>query len=208
MGHGVSDGRDIDPCCVQVIPHFITFVTSMTGISMEQFNTPPSGDALKEVFDKTPPLGNVTARQALDERFGSQMEYGEKDRLVRSRGGYYAYEIPTNTRLVDAIFFPESVADVEAVVQIAREHNLVLIPRGGGTNVSNMLEVPHKEEEPREIVSVDMTRMNKLLSLDRVNQVAEIQAGANGREVRASPAVRSAPSCWRRRRRCRRRLSS
>ena len=167
----------------KTIPHFVDFVTLMMGISEEQFNAPASGDALKEVFERTPALSGG-AKEALDKRFGAkQVTYEEKERLVRSRGGYFAYEIPTNTRLVDAVFFPETVEDVEDVIVIARKYSLNLIPRGGGTNVSNMLEVPHAEFDPRKVLSIDMTRMTKLLSIDEHNHTAEIQAGATGREV-------------------------
>jgi alkyldihydroxyacetonephosphate synthase len=165
------------------VPHFIPFVANMLGVTMEQFNAPQGGDALKPAFALTEPMGG-SAKDALVKQFGAKkLEFGQDERLVRSRGGYYAYEIPTNTRLVDAIFFPETVEDVETVVQLAREHKLNLIPRGGGTNVSNMLEVPHKEKDPRQVLSVDMTRMTNLIGIDAVNQTAEIQAGATGREV-------------------------
>lgn len=161
------------------IPGFIDFVTKMIGISYEEFMKPAAGDALKEVFEPTPALDGP-AKAALDERFGAdKVEYAEQSRKVHSRGGYYAYVLPTNTRMVDAVVFVESVEDVQALIEIARKHKLVLIPRGGGTNVSNMLEVP--QDEPRKVVSVDMTRMDKLLNIDEENTTAEIQAGANGR---------------------------
>jgi hypothetical protein len=89
------------------------------------------------------------------------------------------YSLPTNTRLVDAVVVPTSVAQVKALAALARKHGpgppeavstanrfcmaflyggtgclaaqnggfrppraaFGLIPRGGGTNVSNMLEV-------------------------------------------------------------------
>ena len=161
------------------IPHFIDFVTSMVGITHEQFMMESKGDAMVEIFEKTPALDGP-AKAALDARFGAdKLECSEQSRKVHSRGGYYSYVLPTNTRMVDVVVFVESVEDVEALIEIAREHKLVLIPRGGGTNVSNMLEVP--QDEPRQVVSVDMTRMDKLLSIDEANTTAEIQAGANGR---------------------------
>ena len=38
-------------------------------------------------------------------------------------------------------------------------------------------------EEKRSVLSVDMTRMHKLLNVDEVNLTCELQAGANGRQV-------------------------
>eukprot|EP01046_Picozoa_sp_COSAG06_P086386 COSAG06_NODE_32989_length_497_cov_0.650754_2_plen_43_part_01 len=43
-----------------------------------------------------------------------------------------------------------------------------------------MLEVPTTETRP--VLSLDMTRMTKLLSLDEANGIAVIECGANGRE--------------------------
>ena len=99
-------------------------------------------------------------------------------RCVNSRGGYFAYVIPTNQRAVDAVFYPESEADVVKVVELAKTVGFTLIPRGGGTNVSNMLEVPRSEK--RQVVSVDMMRMHKLIDIDDINLTATIEAGANG----------------------------
>ena len=47
--------------------------------------------------------------------------------------------------------------------------------------VSNMLEVPTAEARP--VLSLDMTRMTKLLSLDEANGIAVIECGANGRDI-------------------------
>jgi alkyldihydroxyacetonephosphate synthase len=44
-----------------------------------------------------------------------------------------------------------------------------------------MLEVP--TEETRPVLSLDMTRMAKVLSLDEANGIAVIECGANGREI-------------------------
>lgn len=46
----------------------------------------------------------------------------------------------------------------------------MLVPYGGGTNVTNALELSPKEK--RMIVSLDMHRMNKIISIDDVNMTA------------------------------------
>ena len=163
----------------KVIPHFVGFILEMIGITYEEFMAPSKGNMMVEKFESTPALTGP-AKDALDKRYkADQLEYSEHVRVMHSRGGYYSYCVETNTRMVDAVVFVESVEDVEDLVTLAREQSLVLIPRGGGTNVSNMLEVPH--DEPRKVLSVDMTRMDKLLNIDEKNTTAEIEAGANGR---------------------------
>jgi alkyldihydroxyacetonephosphate synthase len=50
---------------------------------------------------------------------------------------------------------------------LAAKHNVALIPYGGGTNVTNSLLLSKKEK--RMIVSLDMTRMNKIKWVDKEN---------------------------------------
>lgn len=64
------------------------------------------------------------------------------------------------------------------IVKLADKHNVVLIPYGGGTNVTNCLLLSTNEK--RMIVSLDMTRMNKVKWVDKVNQIACVQAGIYG----------------------------
>jgi alkyldihydroxyacetonephosphate synthase len=52
------------------------------------------------------------------------------------------------------------------------------VPFGGGTNVTNALLLNLKEK--RMIVSVDMSRMNKVKLVDRLNMVALVEAGIYG----------------------------
>jgi alkyldihydroxyacetonephosphate synthase len=52
-------------------------------------------------------------------------------------------------------------------VKLAHKHNIALIPYGGGTNVTNCLLLSKKET--RMIVSLDMTRLNKIKWVDKEN---------------------------------------
>ena len=49
---------------------------------------------------------------------------------------------------VDGVVSPATVEEVQELVKLCAMHKLCLIPRGGGTNVSNMLEVPAEEKRP------------------------------------------------------------
>ena len=61
-------------------------------------------------------------------------------------------------------------------------------PRQTAAVVVGDAEVPHAE--PRKVISVDMTRMDKLLSIDEKNTTAEIEAGANGRLLEEQLKIR------------------
>ena len=56
------------------------------------------------------------------------------------------------------------------IVHLANKHDVALVPFGGGTNVTHALLLNHYEK--RMIVSVDMTRMNKVLWVDKRNMMA------------------------------------
>jgi len=60
------------------------------------------------------------------------------------------------------------------------------MPYGGGTNVTEALRCLPREERP--IVSVDMSRLNRIEWIDPVNRMARIQAGAPGRLIQATLA--------------------
>jgi alkyldihydroxyacetonephosphate synthase len=62
----------------------------------------------------------------------------------------------------------------------------VLVPYGGGTNVTEALRCLPDEERP--IVAVDMGRMNRIEWIDPVDRMACIQAGATGRHLQAQLA--------------------
>ncbi|XP_074639266.1 alkyldihydroxyacetonephosphate synthase, peroxisomal-like [Acropora palmata] len=84
-------------------------------------------------------------------------------------------------RIPDIVIWPSCHKDVEEIVHLAVEHNVCIIPFGGGTSVSNALECP--DTEKRMIISLDMTKMKKILWVDEENLVAHIEAGIIGQEL-------------------------
>lgn len=59
----------------------------------------------------------------------------------------------------------------------------MIVPMGGGTNVTKALTLPPKDVERRMIVSVDMERMQSILWVDKENNMACIQAGKAGKNL-------------------------
>ncbi len=98
----------------------------------------------------------------------------------------YAVRHGTLPRVPDLVVYPDSEAQVVALVAAAKRHGASLIPYGGGTNVTDALRVP--EREARTVVSVDTTRMDKVLWIDPTDRMACIQAGALGRHIQAELA--------------------
>ena len=84
-------------------------------------------------------------------------------------------------RVPDYVVYPASEDEVTAIVRAAVHNGVVLMPFGGGTNVTEALRCLPYEERP--IVSVDMTRLDRIEWIDPVNRMAKIQAGAAGRLI-------------------------
>jgi alkyldihydroxyacetonephosphate synthase len=84
-------------------------------------------------------------------------------------------------RIPDIVLWPKSHNDVEYIVKTANDLNVVLIPYGGGTNVSCSVNCP--EGETRTIVSLDTTQMNRLLWLDEKSMLACFETGVAGQNL-------------------------
>ena len=100
-----------------------------------------------------------------------------QDDQVRLRHGHghtqeemYSIKYGAPGRVPDLVVYPDSDEQVEALVQAAIQHDACLIPYGGGTNVTDALRC--NEEEPRTVVSVDMSRMGRVLWIDPTNRMA------------------------------------
>ena len=94
--------------------------------------------------------------------------------LVRIRRGDWG-------RLPDLIIYPGSEDEVAKIVHTALSANAVVVPFGGGTNISGSLEAPRNEERP--VITVDMARMSGVLDIDDVSRLARVQAGALGPDI-------------------------
>ena len=77
----------------------------------------------------------------------------------------------------DGVAFPESGAQVRELLDLAHEQNWIVIPFAGGTSVAGHLDCPISE---RPILSINLSRMNRLLHLDKQSQLATFGAGTPG----------------------------
>ncbi len=101
--------------------------------------------------------------------------YGKSLRdLVRVRAGDVG-------RPPDVVVYPRDESEVEQVLRAALAADAVVIPFGGGTNISGSLEPPRDERRP--VISVDLGRMNAVLDIDATSNLARIQAGALGPDL-------------------------
>jgi len=84
-------------------------------------------------------------------------------------------------RYVDVVVYPDDEQQVQAVVDAAVAADAVIIPFGGGSNIAGSLE-PIKDET-RTVISLDLGRLNKVISIDEKAGLARIQAGVLGPDM-------------------------
>ena len=82
----------------------------------------------------------------------------------------------------DGVAFPETSAQVRELLDAAQTNNWIVIPFAGGTSVAGHLDCPVSE---RSVLSINLTRMNRLLHLDTQSQLATFGAGTPGPLVEA-----------------------
>lgn len=82
----------------------------------------------------------------------------------------------------DAVALPETSEQVRELLDVAKSLDAIVIPYGGGTSVAGHIS-PQASDKP--IITVALTRMNKLLDIDVESQIATFGAGANGPELEA-----------------------
>jgi alkyldihydroxyacetonephosphate synthase len=161
-------------------PALAPFVKERIGIDLD---SRPASVIDFDELDVAPPVLTDELRRGLEDAVGAKNvstdaidrvvhTYGKSLRdLVRIRRGDLG-------RLPDVIVFPGSEHEVTSLFEAAMAADAVVIPFGGGTNISGSLEAPRGET--RTVVSVDLGRMNTVIEIDEASGLARIQAGAMG----------------------------
>jgi len=95
------------------------------------------------------------------------------DRCTRSleERACYAYDAAAGRSLPDAVLFPETAAEISAVLTCANAERFFVVPRGSGSGMTGG-SVPVQGG----IVLV-MSRMNRILAIDTENLVAHAEPG-------------------------------
>lgn len=69
------------------------------------------------------------------------------------------------------ILYPGNAQEVAEILKIANEHKIPVIPRGAGSNVSG------GTISRSDAIVMVLTRMNKILNIDKKNMIAEVEPG-------------------------------
>jgi alkyldihydroxyacetonephosphate synthase len=163
----------------KILPEFKKWCEAEVGFSEEQFT--PSQPFLREV---PAPINNEGFLAAIKGQYNN-LTTDDQERVFHSHGHtleeIFQLRYGKVGRVPDVVIYPGTHAHVEAIVKAAQEHDVALIPFGGGTTVTNALTC--NPNEKRTIVSLDMREMNKIKWVDTDNMFACIEAGASGEYI-------------------------
>jgi glycolate oxidase len=105
-------------------------------------------------------------RKKLEKYLGRDKVFSEKEYLLT-----YAYDATGDESLPDLVVMPDSEADLQHTLEIAYENKIPVTPRGAGVGYSGGSIPLHGG------IALVFTRMNKILSIDTDNFVAEVEPG-------------------------------
>ncbi|HEV3376382.1 MAG TPA: FAD-binding oxidoreductase [Thermoleophilaceae bacterium] len=136
-----------------------------------------------ETLDVPDPGLPAELRVALEEAVGARhVSTDALDRVVHARGkclrDLVRHRAGDIGRVPDVVVRPGGEEEVGAVLSVALEADAVVIPFGGGTNISGSLEA--REDELRTVISVDLGRMDAVLEIDAESGLARVQPGVFG----------------------------
>ncbi|UEL27817.1 FAD-binding oxidoreductase [Pseudarthrobacter sp. L1SW] len=98
----------------------------------------------------------------------------ERVRVSTDRSGYIPPSLP------DGVVYATSTEEVVATMKLAAAHNVPVVPRGAGTGLAAGASARAGE------VVLDLARMNRILHIDPVEQLAVVEPGVLNAEVNAA----------------------
>ena len=82
----------------------------------------------------------------------------------------------------DGIAYPNSDEEIREIIDHAKHARIKLIPYGGGTSVVGHINILPSDHP---VLTVDLTRMNRLIKLDQESLLATFEAGVTGSDLEA-----------------------
>jgi alkyldihydroxyacetonephosphate synthase len=142
--------------------------------AVESFQLPPA--LAEELLDSLRAVAGTDNVNTDDEARRLRTRGKSTPDLLRARSGDLS-DAP------DVVVRPGSHDDVAAILAWAVEHSVAVVPFGGGTSVTGGLVAAR--EGYAGVVSLDLSRMTKLLDVDRESMTATLEPGLRGPEAEA-----------------------
>lgn len=152
---------------------------------------------LESLIGTANPLPNASLEQVLSTVPPSRLAPHElytvdaQERLRHARGqslpDWLALRSGEFGLFPDAVAYPRDSAEVRSLLHFATQHQVDVIPYGGGSSVVGHI---NPQDNGRPVLTIDMTRMDKLMDLDEQSQIATFGAGTVGPKVEAQLAAK------------------
>ncbi len=158
-------------------PSALCFLEEILG-----WGTPPQDATLADVLRAVPP-----SRLPVHPLVTPDVEVRLRHACGQSLPDWVALRSGHIPAFPDGVAFPSSEEEVAQLITFAVRVGAHLIPYGGGTSV-----VGHVSLSPGDapVLSVDMGRINRLLTLDEMSRLATFGAGVDGPRLEASLRAR------------------
>lgn len=154
------------------------FVASRTGAAMQPYRAPPTLDEIALEPPRIRPPASL-ARLVSD---------GAYERAAHSYGKSYPDYVRAFARdfssAPDLVAFPESEADVAALLDWAGGAEVAVIPFGAGSSVVGGIE-PKVGNGFKATISLDLRRLDRVREIDVTSRAARIEAGVFGPALEA-----------------------
>ena len=153
-------------------------IASLTGLTPGPYRAPPNLDEVRLPTPGTTPPAALSSLCRSDAYSRASHTYGKSYRD-------YVRAWQRDFRAApDIVAYPESEADVVALLDWAGEAGLAVIPFGAGSTVVGGVE-PRVGAGYAGALTIDISRLDRVLEIDRTSRAARIQAGAMGPALEA-----------------------
>ncbi len=161
-------------------PELGPFIAKVLGVDVARVNERPP--QFEDLNVPAPALG-ADLRQTLERAVGVRFVSDDPlDRVVHARGKSFRDLVLQRRgqfgRLPDVVVRPGDEREITDLLRAALAADAVIIAFGGGSSISGSLEAPADESRP--VISIDLTRLDKLVEIDADSRLARVQAGVFG----------------------------
>jgi alkyldihydroxyacetonephosphate synthase len=148
---------------------------------------------LEDIEIRDPAL-DAEALAALREIVGTEhVKVDRYERAFHARGKSYhdlLHLRAGNLDVVpDAVAYPENAEQVASLLTLASAREWTVVPFGGGSSVVGGVGA-HPGQGRDVVLTIDLTRMDRVLGVDEVSRTATIEAGIYGPKLEADLAAR------------------
>ncbi|MGH7915680.1 MAG: FAD-binding oxidoreductase [Candidatus Binataceae bacterium] len=153
--------------------HIAERMAKRFGLAPLTITPPPREDELNLRAPRIKPPDALAAifSTSIYDRAGHSYGRGYRD-VVRAFRRYYPNPF-------DAVAFPRDEAELTRVLEWCDKERIAVAPYGGGSSVVGGVEPPANDDW-RGSVSIDLTRLDRVLDVDRASRAARIHGGVLG----------------------------